>query len=138
MQFRFYTEQDYETVAGFFKQSGQYDPTWDTAENLKEKITRFPTSIIVCIEGGEVVASVFTMEDGWGTFIYRLVVRPDMQKQGIGRALMAFAEMTLKQKGKKEVAIFVHDTRQDLLEWYADQGYLFDDPKSYRSLFKKL
>lgn len=138
MQFRKCTEGDFESVIGLFKQSGQYDPTWDTAENLREKITRLPDSILLCEVDGDMVASVFTMEDGWGTFIYRLVVREDKRKQGIGKALMEHAETVLRQKGKKEAAIFVHDVRQDLLDWYAAQGYLLEDPKSYRSLYKKL
>lgn len=60
-----------------------------------------PDPILVAVIDGQVIGSVYTIEDPWSGFIYRLAVQTAYRKQGIGSVLLTKAERF------KESAIFL-------------------------------
>lgn len=131
MQFRTCTGADIALVLRFFKQSSQRDPKKGTAEALQERISRFPDSILICVQDGEVIGIAFTREDEWGTFISRLFVRKDWRKQGIGRLLVRYAESFSYVKNRSEFSKFVLDIRDLLTDFYISEWRRFGPPGSY-------
>jgi GNAT superfamily N-acetyltransferase len=53
-----------------------------------------------------------------------LTVRPDLQKQQLGRALLAAAESFAKENGACRIRMAVVNLREPLIAWYQRRGYL--------------
>jgi ribosomal protein S18 acetylase RimI-like enzyme len=56
-------------------------------------------------------------------FVDVLAVRPELQRRGIGRALMAFAEATARQRSLPEVSLYTHVLMTQALAFYERLGY---------------
>jgi ribosomal protein S18 acetylase RimI-like enzyme len=56
-------------------------------------------------------------------FIDVLAVRPELQRHGIGRALMAFAETMAQQRALAEVSLYTHVLMTAALAFYERLGY---------------
>jgi ribosomal protein S18 acetylase RimI-like enzyme len=52
-----------------------------------------------------------------------LTVRPDLQRGGIGRALLAAAERAAASRGARRVTMTVINIRDRLIAWYLRRGY---------------
>jgi len=63
----------------------------------------------------------------WNSFIFRLAVRKDSRKIGIGSKLMEESERLLKEKGVKEIALFVKHGNEKLIDYYKKIGYTPSD-----------
>ena len=50
----------------------------------------------------------------------QVAVRPDRQRQGIGRALVGFAEQSARARGYREIVAHV---REPVISFYASLGY---------------
>lgn len=136
MVIRDYLDSDYENVRDNLEQGKIFDPVVDTKEKLLKKITQNPGSIIIMEENNQAIGNVFTVDDGWAAFIFRLAVRSSYRGQGIGALLMAEAERKLREKGCEEVSIFVNDADERLKEYYQKQGFI--PTGSYRFMYKPL
>lgn len=55
--------------------------------------------------------------------IYSIAVRPDMQKQGIGRQLMAFTEQEARRQGYSEIRLYTNIKMVENIEIYKKLGY---------------
>ncbi len=133
---RFYTDSDYEKVKQILKEGNLFDDVWEDRHNLKRKIERDPESILLAEEDSHAVGCVFVVEDGWNAFVWRLSVKKTHRKKGIGLMLMEKAEEIIKNRGMKEVSIFVDAKNENLKEWYKKQKYL--QTNDYTFLYKKL
>lgn len=70
---------------------------------------------------------------------HQFAVDPDLQSQGLGRALMAAAEDWAREQGYAEMALDTAEQAVHLIELYTRQGYTFVEyvqwpGKSYRSV----
>jgi ribosomal protein S18 acetylase RimI-like enzyme len=52
-----------------------------------------------------------------------LMVRPDQQKQQLGRTLLAAAEQFAKVRGARRIRMTVLHVRDALIAWYERRGY---------------
>ena len=129
-------ETDYSQVKQILKEGGLfYEPT-DVPERLAEKVRRDPDSIIVAATNDQVVGTVTIMEDGRMPFIFRLGVKEEFKRQGIGSRLMQDAEDRLRERGYNEVYIFVDVDKKELQGYYERQGY--GKGTMYQWMYKEL
>jgi ribosomal protein S18 acetylase RimI-like enzyme len=73
---------------------------------------------------GEVMGTVWLepVNDGvW--YLGLLTVRPELQDQQLGRALMAAAEEYARQRGARRMRLSVVNVRTALIGWYERRGY---------------
>ena len=56
----------------------------------------------------------------------QVAVRPDRQRQGIGRALVGFAEQAARARGHREIVAHV---REPVISFYASLGYELTGPR---------
>ena len=132
----FYKDKFYDDVKKILQECNLFDETWEARENLKRKITRDKESILIAEEGSKIVGCVFIVEDGWNAFIWRLCVKENYRKKGIGLLLMQKAEDIIKGRGIKEASIFVDAKNDSLKNWYQKQGYL--KGRDWTFMYKKL
>lgn len=66
-----------------------------------------PAALLVAEDGGEIVGAVIAGWDGWRGNIYRLAVRDDRRRDGIGASLTQAAEDYLRSRGVRRVTALV-------------------------------
>jgi ribosomal protein S18 acetylase RimI-like enzyme len=75
-------------------------------------------------EADQAVAGLIVLESKPDhLFVDVLAVRPELQRHGIGRALMAFAESTARQRALAEVSLYTHVLMTPALTFYERLGY---------------
>ena len=136
MTIRDYLDSDYDDVRNNLEEGKLFDPVVDTREKFLRKVTKNHGSIIVAEENSQAIGNVFTVDDGWAAFIFRLAVHSSYRGQGIGALLMNEAERRLREKGCEEVSIFVNDANERLKEYYKRQRFI--STGSYRFMYKPL
>ena len=121
---RNYEDSDYADVKRNLEEAKLFVPAWDTRECLEEKIRRNPDSIIVAEDKGRVIGNLFLVEDGWGAFMFHVVVYSVYRQKGIGQKLMQYAEEMLKRKGAKAVFGFVEEGNERAGNFYKKSGHI--------------
>lgn len=119
---RNYSTDDYVALRTILEEGDLFVPAWDTEERLKKRITQREDSIIVATNNDEIVGCIYIVDDII-PLIFRLAVKKEYRKKGIGKMLIKEAEKRLKENGHTEVAIFVHEENDELKKWYGRQGY---------------
>jgi ribosomal protein S18 acetylase RimI-like enzyme len=76
----------------------------DTVERL---ITDSPAALLVAERDGEIVGALIAAWDGWRGNMYRLTVRKDCRRQGIGLQLTRAGEEYLRSRGARRVTALV-------------------------------
>ena len=71
-----------------------------------------------CLVLGPIDANVVRMR--------QVAVQPDRQRQGIGRALVGFAEQSARARGHREIVAHV---REPVISFYASLGYELTGPR---------
>jgi ribosomal protein S18 acetylase RimI-like enzyme len=95
----------------------------DTPAAIAVLLDRDPDAVIVADHDGDLIGSIIAGWDGWRCHLYRLAVRPDARRLGVGTALLAAAEERLTALGATRIDAMVlaaNDLGQNL--WRA-RGY---------------
>lgn len=129
-------DTDYSQMKQILEEGGLFYGPTDASERLAEKVRRDPDSIIVAAINGQIVGTVTLMEDGRMPLIFRLAVRNDQRRHGIGQKLMEVAEKRLKDRGYATVHISVDENNEELKEYYRRRGY--EEGNIYRWMYKEV
>ncbi len=79
----------------------------DRIEDLKSLVGDSPATLLIATRDGEVIGALVAAWDGWRGNMYRLAVREDRRRQGIGVALTRAGEEYLKGRGARRVTALV-------------------------------
>jgi GNAT superfamily N-acetyltransferase len=75
-------------------------------------------------EPGTLAASIALVEENGYLVVNNVAVAPDRQRQGHGRALLAFAEDEARRRGLPEIRLHTHARMADNLIMYPRLGYV--------------
>ena len=124
IRIRTYQTTDYPTVKAILEEADMSDPTWDSENNYASMIQKDPSSVLVALVDNNIVGIIIIDFHGNElSFLYRLAVKKEYRKRGIGTKLLEEAEKIVKERGGKEVAFFVDANNEELQEYYAKKGY---------------
>ena len=127
------TVDDYDAVVSLWEAAKL--PYRAKGRDQCEKIAREiegPSSIFLVAEvGGEIVGAVLGTYDGRKGWINRLVVAPEHQRKGIGRALVSEVETRLDEIGIEIVACQVEDWNSESMVFLERIGYRHHDDIHY-------
>jgi ribosomal protein S18 acetylase RimI-like enzyme len=99
----------------------------DTLPDLQRIVREHPDTLLVGEEDGRLVGSVIAGWDGWRGGIYRLAVRPECRRRGVGQALVAEAERRLVARGARRLSAMVaRDEAHAMAFWDAAPGWARD------------
>ncbi len=56
-------------------------------------------------------------------YLYRMGIRPDFYKKGLGSLMLKEAERLTKEKGREYLRLFVADCNEPAIEFYKRNGY---------------
>ena len=76
-----------------------------------------------CNDDNKIEGAVFLQKRGQKLYLGMLSVLPFLQTKGIGKKLMAAAELYAKEQHCSAVFMRVISVRNELIAWYEKQGY---------------
>ena len=115
---------------------------YDAAHNepasvIDNKVAMNDGLFYVACNGNEIVGTVMAGYDGHRGWIYSLAVKPDQQRLGIGKKLMAHAEAALRELKCPKINLQVLDTNVGVVEFYKKLGYVVEPRISMGKLLRK-
>jgi ribosomal protein S18 acetylase RimI-like enzyme len=102
-------------------------PWNDPRKDIQRKLAVQPELFLVGEEGGEIVATAMAGYDGHRGWINYLAVKPDLQRQGYGRAIMAEAERLLIARGVPKINLQVRASNKDVIAFYTRVGFVVEE-----------
>lgn len=106
MEIRAATADDITKVLELWRNEAAASPT-DDEEGLRALIARDAHALLVATEQGRVIGTVIGAWDGWRGNIYRLAVRDDHRRGGMGSRLVAAAVESMRERGARRIAALV-------------------------------
>ena len=88
--------------------AGLSPPSGALNETINDVAGRFAAGPVLMAEaGGDLVGSVYCAVKDGGLYLTRMAVRPDWQKRGVGRALLAAAEAEARSRALRKLTLRV-------------------------------
>ncbi|MFF9624129.1 GNAT family N-acetyltransferase [Streptomyces griseosporeus] len=123
LRIRAATPDDLDTVLAFWKTAAEGTSISDDRAGVERLVERDAEALILAERDGELVGTVIAGFDGWRCHLYRLAVRPDHRRQGVGTALLAAAEERfVRLGGRRGDAMVLTDNERAHHAWRA-AGY---------------
>jgi GNAT superfamily N-acetyltransferase len=122
------TERDFDAVIALW--NADADPArtiLDEPGHLQRLLAAAPRSLLVAIDGDELVGTIIAAWDGWRGNLYRLVVTADHRRQGVARQLVAGAEEKLRSEGCQRVTALVSLGLPEAPHFWPTAGYRLDE-----------
>ena len=99
-------------------------PSGALNETLDDVAARFKAGPVLIAEAdGAFVGSLYCAPKGGGLYLTRMAVRPDRQKQGIGRALLMAAEAEARALGAQKLTLRVRVNLPENRSYFERAGF---------------
>ncbi len=123
LQIRACLPSDEAGLIRLWEQCGLVRPWNDPRRDIARKRHVAPELLLVAAEWNEVVGSVMVGWEGHRGWINYLAVAPGHQRRGLGRQLMAEAELRLLREGCPKVNLQVRAGNEAVVAFYRRLGY---------------
>lgn len=127
MEIREFRITDYDEAKRIWKQSGLIIRPGDDLEGVKLKLQRDPDLFLVAEQEHRIVGVVLGAWDGRRGWINHLAVKPNLQRTGIGTALIRELEKRLIQKGAQKVNAQIYQWNRKSIDFFKASGYEIHD-----------
>ncbi|MFO0691776.1 MAG: GNAT family acetyltransferase [Myxococcota bacterium] len=135
MHIRSFHPADEAALVRLWERCGLTRPWNDPHRDIARKLAVRPDLLLVAILGvgygevpdGELVGSVMIGYEGHRGWINYLAVDPDARLRGLGRALMAEAELRLLREGCPKVNLQVRAGNEAVVAFYRRLGYAVEE-----------
>ncbi|MFJ5946164.1 GNAT family N-acetyltransferase [Streptomyces noursei] len=114
---------DLDAVLAFWKVAAEGTSISDDSDGVTRLVARDPEALLLAERDGELVGTVIAGFDGWRCHLYRLAVRPDQRRRGIGGALLAAAEERFAALGGRRGDAMVLDRNTSAHPAWRAAGY---------------
>ncbi len=121
-----------EVLALWAQARSAHASTADRAEDVERLVGDSPAALLVAERDGEVVGALIAAWDGWRGNMYRLAVRDDHRREGIGVMLVRAGEEYLRRCGVRRVTALVAFDGEVAGAFWESAGYPQDPAISRR------
>ncbi len=104
----------------------EHASTSDRLEDLDRLTRDSPGALLVAERDGEIVGVLIAAWDGWRGNMYRLAVRDEHRRRGIGLALIRAGEEQLRRRGARRVTALVAFDDEVAGGFWDSAGYPLD------------
>lgn len=104
----------------------EHASTADRLEDIERLAGDSPAALLVAESDGEIVGTLIAAWDGWRGNMYRLAVRGDSRRQGIGLALARAGEDYLRRCGASRITALVAFEDETAASFWERAGYPLD------------
>ncbi len=127
MLIRAYESADETAVVDLWRRCGLLRPQNDPHADIERKMKVAPELFLVGVVDSEIVATAMAGYEGHRGWINYLAVAPHLQKSGMGRGIMARAEMLLRERGCPKINLQVRAGNTQAIEFYKRIGFAVDE-----------
>ncbi len=124
---RSYNHADEDAVVELWQSCELVVPQNDPRRDISAKLAFQPELFLVMESGARIVGSVMAGYEGHRGWINYLAVAPDLQGQGLARALMDEAENRLRALGCQKINLQVRRSNASAVAFYERVGFKPDD-----------
>lgn len=124
--------EDAVAILKLWRAAGAVPTRTDDERSIGALIDHDPEALLVAEHGERLVGSLIAGFDGWRGSIFRAVVLPEHRRSGIGRALVAEGERSLKRRGAARISLFAIRSEVDAMEFWSAVGFENDDGRTRR------
>jgi ribosomal protein S18 acetylase RimI-like enzyme len=125
---RIYRDQDFAAVAALWQALFPATAAYHApAASVRRMVAAAPDLFFVAELDDEVVGTVLAGWDGHRGWIYSLGVRPDLQRGGIGSALLGHAVEALRARGCPKINLQVLSDNRAVIGFYQRHGFKVED-----------
>ena len=123
-QLRAFIMDDYEHVIDLWLRAGIKVGPSDSREGISQRLRRDEDLFLVALDAGErVIGAVLGGFDGRRGWVNHLAVEPNLQRKGVGRALVALIEERLRGRGCLKINLLVAGDNAQVLGFYDKLGF---------------
>ena len=130
LRIRPFAVEDTEAVIALWRDCDLTRPWNDPARDIDRKLALADDLLLVSTVDDRVVGTVMAGYEGHRGWINYLAVEPTERGAGHGRALMAVAELRLRELGCPKINLQVRATNPDAIAFYERIGFTVDDTVS--------
>lgn len=124
LEIRAASRDEVEQILQLWQVAGEnVDRPVDRREAVERLLDRDPESLLVAVEGAQLVGTVIAGWDGWRAHLYRLAVVPEHRRRGIARSLLDAAAERLIALGASRLDAMVVDSNADGQRLWLAAGY---------------
>ena len=123
LEIRQFRIEDTDGVLGVWESAGMIRPGRNPRADIQKKLGHSPESFFVGVQERQIVATVMVGYDGHRGWIYLLAVRPELQRKGIGRAMVEHVEGWLRLRGCLKAKLQIDEDRASVVGFYEKLGY---------------
>ncbi len=106
----------------------------DSREGIHAFLQRNPNTNFICRDGGELVGTILSGNDGRRGYIYHAVVKPSHRRLGIGKMLVKEVVDALELEGINKVALVVFSDNLKGNAFWESIGFAKRSDLNYRDL----
>ncbi len=126
MKIRPFQMADHDDVIRLWTQCGLVVPHNNPTRDIKRKMKVNPEWFLVGEIDGQVISTCMVGYEGHRGWINYLAVRPDLQRQGLGKQITEHAEKILRDAGCAKINLQIRSTNQQVIRFYESLGYAQD------------
>ena len=125
---RTYRDQDFDAVRALWTALFPATAPYHAPEaSVRRMVAAAPDLFFVAELEGDVVGTVLAGWDGHRGWIYSMGVRPDLQRGGIGSALLSHAVEALRARGCPKINLQVLPDNHAVAAFYQRHGFRIED-----------
>jgi ribosomal protein S18 acetylase RimI-like enzyme len=114
---------DVLAVTSLWEEVGLTRPWNDPESDYRRAHQGLTSAVLGLKESGTLIGTVMVGHDGHRGWLYYLAVRPNRQREGLGRILMTSAEEWLRTRGAVKIQLMVRSENVDNQKFYRRVGY---------------
>lgn len=122
IEVRNYKTTDYEAIKKLYLDGdlygGQFDEARDSADKLETITTTDPQSILVCVQGSDILGTISLIENPRVAWLYRFATK----REDAAKALYDAACTILKSRGHTQVLVYSPLDHPNLDQRYSTLG----------------
>ena len=131
MHIRPFEQRDTAAVVDLWERCGLIRPWNDPRKDIERKLNIQPELFLVGLIDNGIAATVMAGYEGHRGWINYLAVDPELQRSGLGKAMMAEAERLLIALGCPKVNLQVRRSNKQAFDFYLALGFAEDDVVSF-------
>lgn len=118
---------DAGAILKLWRRAGAFPTRSDNEESIRALIEHDPQALLVAESSSELVGTLVAAFGGWRGTLFRLAVLPADRRRGIGTALVAAGEQSLRERGAIRVSLYAIRAESDALAFWSAIGWQSDE-----------